>query len=325
MAAFYMGAAVAAAGRRAAYFKEMTKLLDTQIDQALLPVQTGEIDIPASLCDMVHTPPLVQQIRPNPNPTATQAPEQAQRQNSQTQTNQPTEADNYNHTIQSSFDTVHTPPLVQQTRPNPNPTASQVPAQTQPQNSQAQTDQPTEADNGTCTSNRARRTSNRAQRTTVFTPVHLTPPSAAPVLRKLERRPRGTTGEAQGTTLVMPGRKRKITTIPVVGTEAQGTTSVTPVIKKRGRKPKITTDPAVGLNIRRVPPTQVPEVSRDETSSVGMRGRLTGEKREAALLERLAPPKQSIYADKPWPGLTTTVPVELMKQFNISHPSALPQ
>lgn len=157
----------------------------------------------------------------------------------------------------------------------------------------------------------------------MFTPVHLTPPSAAPVLRKLERQPRGTTGEAQGTTLVPPaikkrGRKRKITTIPVVGTEAQGTTLVTPVIKKRGCKPKITTDPAVGLN-------QVPEVSRDEMSSVGMSGGLRGEKREAALLERLAPPRQPIDADKPWPGPTTTVPAELMKQLNISHPSALPQ
>ncbi|GKC62274.1 hypothetical protein Tco_1094872 [Tanacetum coccineum] len=206
-----------------------------------------------------------------------------------------------------------------------------MPAQTQSQNSQTQTDQPTEADNGTCTGNQAR-SSNRVRRTTVFTPVLLTPPSAAPVLRKLERRPRSTTDQAQGTTLVTPaikkrGRKQTITTIPAVGTEAQGTTLVTPVIKKkRGLKPKIPTDPAVGLNVPQVSPTQVLEVIRDEISSVGMRGRLTGKDHEAALLKYLAPPIQPIYADKPWPEPTTTVPVELlMKEGNINHPRDLPQ
>ncbi|GJR52609.1 E4 SUMO-protein ligase PIAL2 isoform X1 [Tanacetum coccineum] len=286
--------------------------------------------MPQSSCEVVHTPPLVQQTRPDLNPTATQVPAQALCQNSPTLTNQPTEADNYNHAVQSSCDLVHTPPLTQQTRPNPNRTASHLPAQTQSQNSQTQTDQPTEADNGMCTGNQAR-SSNRVRRTTVFTPVLLTPPSAAPVLRKLERRPRSTTDQAQGTTLVTPAikkrvRKRKITTIPAVGTEAQGTTLVTPIIKKRGRKPKIPTDPAVGLNVPQVSPTQVPEVTRDEMSSVRMRGILTGKDREAAQLEYLAPPIQPIYADKPWPEPTTTVPVELlMKEGNINHPRDLPQ
>ncbi|GJZ83979.1 serine/arginine-rich splicing factor SR34-like protein isoform X2 [Tanacetum coccineum] len=149
---------------------------------------------------------------------------------------------------------------------------------------------------------------------------------------KLERRPRSTTDQAQGTTLVTPaikkrGRKQTITTIPAVGTEAQGTTLVTPVIKKkRGLKPKIPTDPAVGLNVPQVSPTQVLEVIRDEISSVGMRGRLTGKDHEAALLKYLAPPIQPIYADKPWPEPTTTVPVELlMKEGNINHPRDLPQ